>query len=830
MLSEQSSKAIFYGGADINALKSMVRAAIDARLSTGWESGGDLVKAFHMFDRERSGFISYQRVSVCLKDFLGLDVDEIMLAKLMSEYDPESTGRVDYANFVLHVMGSQKGGQMGHPHDAKQLTKAPRAQPGWSLEKVEGLIKLKMTKAWTQMISEMRMLDKGKNGRILRQDLRNILDKFCLILDDKMLDRVLAKFCKKGENAVSINEFVHYFEKYDSKEGLFLSSDLSVEETQATICEKINGKLEPGDGQLRRAFYIFNPTHAPSISYAKFEQVLRDSFMIRLHPELKSRLMAHFDPAVQGQIDFSGFSRNVMGSSPGGALSYDNEEPAEIIKTDTKIWRSWGFEKVEDCIRQHLTGTTGQRFASSLCACDLTRNGTISIEDLRAVLASEKLDMNQSQFENLIRNFKRIPGSTLRTQEIIDTFVDNTSKEHNDAGDPYWHGYSVDSMKTVIRTRIESRIGAGPDQHRRVWKYFAPDRSKKISLKAFRKQLKIDLNLNLSEKMCDELAASYSMGQGDQIGFLEFVTRVMGYTNDDFNSLEPVKGAASHTSHVQGNSEMFIRNKVRSSWNEMSTAFKRADRDESGLLHASQVKRVLRRFAIDLTPAQFTQLLKDMQADDSGNMEFRNFLTLFESKELVGRNCRQSLAQMDQKAAVHTLVEKLQMKYGGSYERDTLRRALKTADVTGTGSISIAQLGRVLSKMTDLEATPSQIIALLSHLELEHNRNGVDYADFCVRIFGGQTGLETRVLSGTSLADTWSRPSSAASEPTEPVDSGAEWDTASLSRLPASHAGSDCGSVRSRASSRSSMATRRAKHLATLAANSIRQNTAKYRL
>ena len=157
---------------------------------------------------------------------------------------------------------------------------------------------------------------------------------------------------------------------------------------------------------------------------------------------------------------------------------------------------------------------------------------------------------------------------------------------------------------------------------------------------------------------------------------------------------------------------MFIRNKVRSSWNEMSTAFKRADRDESGLLHASQVKRVLRRFAIDLTPAQFTQLLKDMQADDSGNMEFRNFLTLFESKELVGRNCRQSLAQMDQKAAVHTLVEKLQMKYGGSYERDTLRRALKTADVTGTGSISIAQLGRVLSKMTDLEATPSQIIAV----------------------------------------------------------------------------------------------------------------------
>jgi Ca2+-binding EF-hand superfamily protein len=56
--------------------------------------------------------------------------------------------------------------------------------------------------------------------------------------------------------------------------------------------------MPPGDGQLRQAFYMFSPTHASKISYAKFEQVLRDILGIRLHPALKPRLLAHFDPAA----------------------------------------------------------------------------------------------------------------------------------------------------------------------------------------------------------------------------------------------------------------------------------------------------------------------------------------------------------------------------------------------------------------------------------------------------------------------------------------------------------------------------------------------------
>jgi Ca2+-binding EF-hand superfamily protein len=719
MLSEHPAPSLstvlpsFHGGQTISELKRVVREAITARLSGGWKSGGDMRQAFHMFDKQRTGFVPYGRMAAALKDILGLHIDEVRLAKLMSEYDPDGSGGVNYDNFVRHVMNSTVGESMGHPHDAKQLTKAPRAQPDWPLEKVEAVLQEKLTKAWTQMINEMRMADTDKTGRVARSAFRQILDKFGLVLDDSMLSRVCAKFSESDHGPVSINQFIHYYETFDCQDELYLSATMPVESAQAVILEKIDGKLPPGDGQLRQAFYMFSPTHASKISYAKFEQVLRDILGIRLHPALKPRLLAHFDPAGQGYVDFFGFSRRVMGSCPGAALSLENEEPTDVINADTQIKRSWEFERVEECIRNHLTGATGRRFACSLRACDLTRSGAIPMEDFRAVLASEQLDMTQSQFENLLRNFKAMPGSTLGIQDIIDQFVATTAEPETMSGDSYWSGLSLPAIQDVIRVRIESRIGAGPDQHRRVWKYFTPDKSKTLSLASFRSKLRTDLNLNFSKETCEQLLEAYSLGmQGDRLDFAEFVCRVMGYSNDDPSSLEPVEFTKHHVSHVQGNSEMFIRTKVRSAWAELSAAFKRADKDESGVLPASQVKRVLRRFGIDLTPAQFTDLLRDMQADDAGNVEFKQFLLFFESKEVSQRSCRQSLASMEQRAAVRTMVDKVTLKYGGTHERQHLRRAFVAADVNNCGAISVTQLGQVLTRMTELEATPEQITAV----------------------------------------------------------------------------------------------------------------------
>ena len=63
---------------NVKAVKVMVREAIDARLDGS--GGGDLLKAFHFFDRDRSGCLSYEEIIAGLNNYTGLNLDEGMVS------------------------------------------------------------------------------------------------------------------------------------------------------------------------------------------------------------------------------------------------------------------------------------------------------------------------------------------------------------------------------------------------------------------------------------------------------------------------------------------------------------------------------------------------------------------------------------------------------------------------------------------------------------------------------------------------------------------------------------------------------------------------------
>ena len=81
-------------------------------------------------------------------------------------------------------------------------------------------------------------------------------------------------------------------------------------------------------------------------------------------------------------------------------------------------------------------------------------------------------------------------------------------------------------LKAVIRRRCAARIGAGPDQYRRTWKYFSPGRGGLLNLDTFGEQLATDLNIRLSKEALAELKADLSGGANEEtVEFRRFVTR-----------------------------------------------------------------------------------------------------------------------------------------------------------------------------------------------------------------------------------------------------------------------------------------------------------------
>jgi len=404
---------------------------------------------------------------------------------------------------------------------------------------------------------------------------------------------------------------------------------------------------------------------------------------------------------------------------------------------------------VEDCLRKRLVGERGRRCAEALNSCDLERDGFVHVDELRAVLDTEKLDMTAAQWKEFIRNFDLTAHKTLRISDFVDAFVTLDEAEDSGLGDPHWAGRSVDEVRDIIQRRISERIGAGPQEGFRTWKYFneSTNKSSTLNVDSLRDKLRNHLNLDLSKAMCDQLAQHYAAGHdGREIDFNDFVQRILQSKNEEAKSLVPVESCKAAVTHSGGNSEMFIRNKVRSSWRELVKAFRVADKDESGSLTASELRAVLHRFSIDLTPTQFTEMLRNLDADGDGDVSYREFMSFFQKKEAPSQ--RVSLANMSVSDAVTTMLEKLNMKFSGLYASDELRKTFTIADRDKSGTLSLDELQLALSHATGLEPELEHVLALLRHYGIDHSFD-VDYNEFTTKMMmgGGTTGLDTRRVS-----------------------------------------------------------------------------------
>lgn len=567
-----------------------------------------------------------------------------------------------------------------------------------------------------------------------------------------------------------IDGFMQYFSKLDGMEGLQMSPNMKIEAAQKFIAEKIEDRLEPGNGWLLRGYQLFDRDRSGHIDYDEFEHILQELCMVRLHPSMKKHLMKLYDPSGQGFIDLFGFTRFVMGSKPGAGTSYGNDEPKDPQRSDTLIHKKWDFEAVEDCLRRRLIGEKGRKTIEALNSCDLERTGCVHVDEVRSILDEQRLDMTAAQWKEFIRNFDLTPDHQLQIVSFVDQFVTRDEDVDDGQGDPHWKVRSVEEIKGIIQNRVYNRIGAGPQEGYRTWKYFndSTNKSAHIDVNSLRAKLKKNLNMDLSVELCAQLAEDYSAGdESGNIDFTGFVERVLGNHNHEAKSLIPMEHVANAVTHSGGNSDMFIRNKVRSSFRQLLKAFKVADKDDSGSLNTKELRAILHRFSIDLTPTQFTELLMNLDSDGDGDVSYLEFMGYFEKTMLP--NQRVSLKKHTVSDAVSVLKEKLNMKFSGQYASDSLRKTFTIADRDKSGTLSLDEFKMALSYATGLEPEPEHVLALVRQYGIDPTSD-VDYNEFTTKMMTGGAGISTGLSTRRISSFHEDRPASASSSVVAAVD------------------------------------------------------------
>ena len=87
----------------VEAAKSKIAEKINEKLSGGT---GGLLRAFQMFDRDRSGSLSYDEFAQILREVACMTMDPDLSERVMASYDKDKDGAIDYHEFVGQVMGS----------------------------------------------------------------------------------------------------------------------------------------------------------------------------------------------------------------------------------------------------------------------------------------------------------------------------------------------------------------------------------------------------------------------------------------------------------------------------------------------------------------------------------------------------------------------------------------------------------------------------------------------------------------------------------------------------------------------------------------------------
>ena len=309
-------------------------------------------------------------------------------------------------------------------------------------------------------------------------------------------------------------------------------------------------------------------------------------------------LSVQFKAADKDEIDFQSFVNNVLGSTKKSGTSLDSCALRSHSKiTDRISDRDGNSDKfLRRKIREHWKDL---RFAFR--HADLAGTGIITPQTLRDVLEGYDIIMADSQFTSLLAKMDKDGVGEVSYDEFFAFFQPGQADEKLDSivGVISSKMLSLPKAKELIREKMRGRLAGGPAELRRTFQYFDGDGSGQIDVEEFKEGLKLHCGLRFEQKRIDQLMADYS-GKKGHITFTDFVENVLDSKTSDSTGLGHYKTSSKEVANDEGNSDQFIRRKVRESWKDIIIAFKHACNGD-GTLSPATLRRVLFRFNIIMT-------------------------------------------------------------------------------------------------------------------------------------------------------------------------------------------------------------------------------------
>ncbi|XP_052809717.1 EF-hand calcium-binding domain-containing protein 6-like isoform X2 [Mya arenaria] len=752
-----------------------------------------LKKAFMSFDTRLDGFISVDDLLSILTQFT-LPMSKQLFSQLMDKCGVHATGRVDWENLLEKFQDPVMVGN-GQTLPIRPNHKFFPVKEGIQTVAVDEIWKLlyKHVQSNYRSIKQAFLeFDVNRKGRVSRSELRNILEKFHIRLQDSQFKQLMEKIDPHHTNNISYQKFLELFEETDGPEGhKWLNSVHKVNEhtkpaimAWETIEEILKEKITEYWKNVSSALLDYDYKNDGHISHRNLKKVL-DNYVLPVSDEHLQSMISRCEDRTESKVnyvqfleklkvdvrpgDLNGLSTQIFDGSHDRErrrqddLNYRNAKIAVLSHVRTsEMTAEEVITRLKDRIAQH-----SQEFRHAFTAYDRRGKGTVSKRDFRQVLISFGFAMSDEQYNILVSKLNFSEKGQMQYSDFISNFYDTRQgggpgEEIQRSGNHRVNPIRGDEFGMTIEQvekKLASKLRENFANLRGAFYKFDDNHTGQLTKESFRRLLDSFMCF-MTDEQFEEFCKRHGIMKKTRITYSEFLDRFEVRDSVDghkwlnsvhrFNEVQPTPEMSAEDAFDM------IRRKAHQQFKDLSHAFIKIGTKANGTLKRRDLRQLLQTFVMPVNDEQFSKLWKMFDTYNQGYISYEEFLQkigaseftpgdLFGPSTQIIDQSRQFLDEHNEtQQGKHERITQIQANRAGFMTVEEVEQALKDKirdnyddfnkafrkyDTNKKGLLSIEEVQKVLIDF-NLFLDDDQFFTLLDRCGLSTKKSKLNYNQF----------------------------------------------------------------------------------------------------
>lgn len=632
----------------------------------------NLKKAFMAFDTHLDGFISVDDLLAILTQFT-LPMSKQLFSQLMEKCGVKATGRIGWEDFLEKFQEPVMTGN-GQTLPIRPNHKYFPIKEGIQTVEVDDIWKLlykHVQRNYGSLKEAFLQFDVNRKGRVSRSELRNILDKFHIRLQDDQFKQLMEKIDPFHTNNISYHKFLELFEERDTWEGhKWLNSVHRVNEHNKpailaweTIEDILKEKITEYWKNVSAALLDYDFKGDGYISPKNLKKVI-DNFVLPVSDEHFQNMLSRCEDRSDSQVnyvefldklkvdvkpsDLEGLSTQIFnGSLDREALRqedlyYRNNKIAGMAHGRTnEMSADEVITRLKDRIAQH-----SQEFRHAFLSYDRRGKGSISKKDFRQVLVSFGFVMSDEQFNILVSKLNFNERGQMQYSDFVLNFNDprhsgpgediirsGNHRVNPIRGDQF--GMSIEEVERKLSSKLRENFA----NLRGAFYKFDANHTGCLTKESFRRLLDSFMCF-LTDEQFEEFCNKHGINKTSRISYQEFLDRfevrdtVEGHkwlkSVHRFNETQPTPELTAADAFD------IIKRKAHQQFKDLSQAFiKIGTNKSSGVLKKRDLRQLLLTFVMPVSEEEFQQLWRMFDPENIGFITYDTFLQKIGASEFT---------------------------------------------------------------------------------------------------------------------------------------------------------------------------------------------------